>query len=435
MILAVVGAGAWQWMHKSAFQSTSTATAADPVLAMPTGPTVAVLPFVNMSGDTSQEYFSDGLTEDIITELARFKDLYVLARNTTYQYKGQAVDVHAIGKKLGAKYVLEGSVRKSANQVRITAQLIDVQSGAHVWANRYDRNLSDIFVVQDEIATKIAGAIGGGYAGSVQRASRELAQRKPPEQLRAYDYVLRATMTNEAFNAEGYRARKADLQKALELDPNFARARREYAWMMLLGWVLSFEKSAVPPREIRENAIRSVELDPDDPYTHMIAAFGYYFDKQLGQFEREARLALELAPNNPEILARIGFLTSVSGQWEQGVNLDRKAHELNATSAGGWYNSALFYDYYRKGRYGEALEILKLHPFQRIVETQQKYVAIYAELGNLGKAREHWNKCLELDAAFSVETQANRQRLWNFQEAFIQRYSQSIAKAGYTVTK
>jgi adenylate cyclase len=181
------------------------------------------------------------LTEDIITELARFKDIYVLARNTTFQYKGQSVDIPAVGKKLGAKYVLEGSVRKSSDQVRISAQLIDARSGAHVWADRYDRNLSDIFVVQDEIATKITGAIGGGYAGSVQRASRELAQRKPPEQLRAYDHVLRATMTNEAFNAEGYRARKAELQKALALDPNFARARREYAWMMLLGRVFSFE--------------------------------------------------------------------------------------------------------------------------------------------------------------------------------------------------
>jgi adenylate cyclase len=421
--------------RKPVTASSAVAVASDPVYAMPSGPSIAVLPFVNMSGDPRQEYFSDGLTEDIITELSRFRGLYVLARNTTYQYKGQAVDIPSVGSKLRVQYMLEGSVQKSANKFRITAQLIDTQNGVHIWAERYDRQLKDIFVVQEEISSKIAGAISGGFGGSIQRVAREAAFSKSPDQLRAYDYLLRGTMTNEWWNKEGYRNAKAQLQKSLELDPGYAAARQQYAWLMLMGWIFRLERTPAPPEEIKQNAIRAVELDPVDPLAHRTAAIGYYFDNQMEWFEREATDALNLAPNNPEILSVLGFLIASRGEWERGIKLALKAHDLNPISAGGWYHSVLYYDFYRRGMYAKALEVLKLHPVQGLIETQNKYTAVYAELGDLDKAREHWKKCIEIDPEWSAEKMYRLFHLWNFEESFVTRYMQSIAKAGYVFQK
>ena len=164
----------------------------DPILAMPTGPRIAVLPFDNLSGDPEQEYFSDGLTEDLITELSRFKDLRVLARNTTFQYKGQAVDVQEIGRALDVEFVLEGSVRRSGDQVRISAQLIDAASGAHLWAERYDRDLADIFALQDEITGQIVGTLASTRGGILLKAAdSRRAATKAPSDLEAYELVLR----------------------------------------------------------------------------------------------------------------------------------------------------------------------------------------------------------------------------------------------------
>jgi TolB-like protein len=401
---------------------------------MPAGPTVAVLPFQNMSGDSKQEYFSDGLTEDIITELARHRELHVLARNTTYQYKGQAVDIPTVGRKLGADYILEGSIRRSDKQLRITAQLIDVRNGAHIWAERYDRAFSDVFVVQEEIATRISGAIAGGYAGSLHAARVRDAQEKSPDQLRAYDYVLQHTSFYLTWQPAAYVKAKSLLENAMTLDPGYARAKRDYAWLMLIGWIFRFEKSPIPPREVKENAIRSVEIDPADPYAHRSAAFAYYFDKQFDLYERESRIALELAPNNADILAQLGFLKAVHGDWERGVQLSTKAHQINAVSAGGWYYSAMFYDFYRRGRYVDALEMTKQHRGQSEIETQQQYVAAYAELGDLQKAREHWAKSLQLDPQWSADKLAQLSALWNFDPTLRVRYLQSIAKAGYRVS-
>ena len=427
--VAIVGSIAWEY---SKFRFHDTAPDGYPFLAMPSGPAVAVLPFKNMSGDLKEEYFSDGLTEDIITELARFRELHVLARNATYQYKGQAVDIAAVGRKLGTDYVLEGSVRKLGDQVRITAQLIDARSTANVWADRYDRNVSDIFAVQDEIAAKIAATITG-TGGVVQQAGRQTAARKRPDQLRAYDYVLQATMTNDRWSTIGYPRSKALLKKAIELDPDYARARQELAWGILIAWIFRFENTFLPPKEIKESAIKSVELDPGDALAHRTAAFGYFFDKQFDRFEREVDIALHLAPNDAEILAELGFLLTISGQYDRGSQLAVKAYTLSPASAGGWYNSAMYYDYLRKGQYREALETIRLAPpfVQVFLENQMKYVAVYGQLGELDNAREAWRKCLEIDPNFSVAKMIDMYRVWNAPKPLVRRMIEGYAKAGY----
>ncbi|NWG72863.1 MAG: adenylate/guanylate cyclase domain-containing protein [Parvularculaceae bacterium] len=401
--------------------------------AMPSGPTIAVLPFTNMSSDPEQEYFTDGLTEDILTELARFRELNVLARNITFQYKGVAVDLIAIGKKLGAQYVLEGSVRKSENLVRITAQLIDARSGSHVWAEKYDRSLSDIFVVQDEITGKIVGTIAGGAGSVIARTGRATVGRKPPDELQAYDHVLRASMTPNMWSKEEFQRSKAHLQRAIELDPNYARARQEYAWTVILAWLFRFDETALPRHELKANSVRSVQLDPAEPLAHRTAAFAYFFGKEMDFFEGEAQSALNLAPNNAEILVQLGTLIGFKGEWDRGVELVTKAMNLNPMSAAGWYHTLLHYDLYRKGQYQEAVDIVKSHPFQQMAETQYKYVAAYGQLGDRRKAREHWEKCIELESTWSAASIVEILRLWNFEESYIEGYMQGIAKAGFLV--
>lgn len=417
-VVAVVGAITWQLVRSPDKTAETTVKPADPILSMPTGPRVAVLPFVNLSGDPSQEYFSDGLTEDVITELARFRDMHVLARNTTQQYKGQTADVPVVGRKLGVQYILEGSVRRTGSELLVTAQLIDAQSGAHVWAERYSRTAKDIFAVQKEIADRIAATIGSDMYGAIPLAERQGAARRSDATLQAYEHVLLATMLPGWWTKEGYPKAKAHLERAVALDPNYARARQEYAYLLLLGWILRWEPTPAPPAALKRNALDALNLDPSDPLARRTAAFAYFYDHDLAAFDREAKFALEMAPNNANLLSELGFLYTVSGQWDRGIALVTKAYNLNAAAAVGWYHAALFYDFYRKGHYREALETIKRHPNQGIVENQQKYVAVYAELGEIEKAREYWNNCLKLDPLWSADRLREMGRLWNFPKAY-----------------
>jgi TolB-like protein/tetratricopeptide (TPR) repeat protein len=428
LTLVLGGFGAWQ--YRNLWLPASERVVEDPVLGLPKGPAIAVLPFLNLSRDSEQEYFSDGLTEDIITELARNRELHVLARNTTFQFKKQAVDVPTVGRKLGVQYVLEGSVRKSNDRVRITAQLIDVASGAHLWVERYDRKISDVFAVQDEITSRIVSAIAAGSGGLVQASARNRVARKRPENLEAYELVLRATAPLP-YTQQWYDDTAALLEQAIRVDPSYARARQEYAWHKLMGWIFRFEKSTLPPDQVKVNAIEAVRLDPNDALAHRTAAYGYFFDHQLDLFEREAQIALELAPYNADVFTQLGMAISFTGQWERGVSLVKKAYQLNPTAAGGWYHTALHYDHYRKREYHQALEAVRGHPGQTMCETQWKYVAAYGQLGEPQKAKQHWDSCAAVVPNLSADWIAEVLRIWNFRESFVQHYMEGMRKAGY----
>ena len=239
------------------------------------GPVIAVFPFVNLSGDASQEYFSDGLTEDIMTELARVRDLRVLARNTTFQYKGKAVDVSKLGRELGVRYMLEGSVRRSGDDLRVTAQLIDAETGTHIWADKFDRKMADVFLVQDEIVGRIVAKIASGF-GAIENTEAKSAARKSPEQIQAYDLVLRAhDVMRWDYSRANFRSAKNSLRQAIALDPLNARARRELAWLAALGWVYRFDETPVPPHEILEQATKAVQLDPSVGRARIVLARAY----------------------------------------------------------------------------------------------------------------------------------------------------------------
>ena len=313
------------WLYRDLWAPTLQRAAEVPAIGLPKGPGIAVLPFLNLSGDPSQEYFSDGLTEDILTELSRARDLRVLARNTTFQYKGKPVDVAKLGRELGVRYVLEGSIRRTGNDLRVTAQLIDTKTGAHIWADKFDRKMADVFLLQDEIVSSIAAKIAGGY-GAIEKTEARSAVGKSPKQIEAYELILRAHDAMIEWSHATFGSAKSMLGQAITLDPENARARRELAWLAVIGWVFRFDDTPLPPHEITAQAAKAVQLDPADGRARMVAAAAYFFNKQLDLFEHEAEQAIALAPYDAEILATMGSLIAHIGQRERGVALAKKAN-------------------------------------------------------------------------------------------------------------
>ena len=297
-------------------------------LALPDKPSIAVLPFQNMSGDPEQEYFADGMVEEIITALSRFKALFVIARNSSFTYKGRAVDVKQVGRELGVRYVLEGSVRKSANRVRITGQLIDAATGAHLWADRIDGGLGDIFDLQDQVTESIVGAI----APAVEKAEIERAKRKPTESLDAYDHYLRGLASSyQLANQQACEEALRLFRKAIELDPNFASAHSfaavSYTWAKTNGWI------SITPNdiaEVKKLAQRAVELEKDDVIA--LAASGYaqaFVARNLGGGAALIDRALALNSNSAEGWFWGGWVKNWLGEPEAAINRFARALRLN----------------------------------------------------------------------------------------------------------
>ncbi len=229
-----------------------------------------MLPFDNMSGDQEQTYFSDGITEDIITELSRFRTLFVIARNSSFTFRDKDVDVKEVGQKLGVQYVVEGSVRKAANRVRITAQLVDTETGHHLWAERYDRELEDIFAVQDEITQTIVSIL----PGRLEDAGRERAQRKLTANMTAYDFVLLGMERLRRLTRETNIEARDLFQKAVELDPQFARAHANLAWTHVAEVFMVDLWSEKPLEKALESIETALALDDDDSWSPRLRCCG-----------------------------------------------------------------------------------------------------------------------------------------------------------------
>jgi TolB-like protein len=289
-----------------------------PALPLPDKPSIAVLPFANLSSDPEQDYFADGMVEDIITGLSRSKSLFVISRNSSFTYKGQAVDIKRVGGELGVRYVLEGSVRKAGNRVRITGQLIDAATGNHIWADRYDSTLEDIFDLQDRVAMSVIGAI----APHLERAEIARAQRKPTESLQAYDYYLRALASFYRFSTREANMEAFKLtQTANNLDPDFAAPFALGADCLVQRWGFGWSSgSAEDVTEARRLARRAIELDKDDPT--VLALAGMALGLFVGEVEEGAALlsrAISLDPNLA--LARIwsGFVQLFLGDGDAAI--------------------------------------------------------------------------------------------------------------------
>jgi adenylate cyclase len=427
LVLGAVGA----WFYRDLWVPAPDGAAEHPVLDAFNVPSIAVLPFVNLSGDANQEYFSDGLTEDLITQLSRAsRDLRVLARNTAFQYKGKAVDVSKLGRELGVRYVLEGSVQRTEDDLRVAAQLIDTQTGAHVWADRFDRKIADIFLVQDEIISQIVGEIAGSY-GAIERNEAKAAARKSPGQIQAYDLVLRARAAIQwDWTSETFGAARQALQQAIALDPTNSQARRELAWLGLIGWIFRVDATPTAPQDIIAEATKAVQLDPADARARMVAAMGYFFAKQLDLFKREADQALELAPYDAELQATLGCMFSSMGDRQRGVALVTKANALNPDAAAGWYHSTIYTADYLNGDYRHALEVTRQNPQGDTFYAHIEYTPIYGQLGMKQEALDIWHKLQAQVPGASTDTFANWWRLWNFSDEEVAKLMEGVHKSG-----
>ncbi len=398
------------------------AEVSEPALGIPDKPSIAVLPFTNMSGDAEQDYFSDGITEDLITELSRFRELFVIARNTTFTYKGKAVNVEQVGRELGVRYVLEGSIRKAGNRVRITAQLIDAKTGGHVWAERYDRVLEDIFALQDEITRQMVGTLGV----KLEQVELEQSMRKPTTDLEAYDYVLRSLKWWHTTTPEDHALGRDLLEKAVALDPNYAQAHAHLANAYVNEFVFEFNPRPDPLGRALASAKRAVELDPSYAFAHYILARCYYYEKDDRMFEAEAETALSLNPNDADALADLGNMYSLTfARLQDGSDMAERAMRLNPHHPG-FYRYAVLFQHVFEGRYQEALT--EIRKTDLVYWASYIWLAvIHGQMGETAKARADCEKLLALKPDFTTDWYLERRR---FHASLREPFLAGAAKAG-----
>lgn len=320
---------------------------------MPEKPSIAVLPFTNMSGDPEQEYFSDGITEDIINALSRLRWFFVIARNSTFVYKGQAADVRQVGRDLGVRYVLEGSVRKSGQRIRITSQLLDANTSNQIWSERYDRELTDIFALQDEITASVTSAI----EPKLLAAEGMRTEARSTDDLDAWDMVARALSLFWKLTAADSTSAIAILRQAAERHPNYAPAHSMLAFALFasgyVGWI-----PAGTDREFAASlARRAAEIDDSDPWAHMALGYFEFTGRHTNEAVRHFKAALDLNPNFAAAEGSIGFALALDGQSEDAINRFDQAIRMSPRDP---FNSFFFVGiaaaHYLAGRYTEAVK-------------------------------------------------------------------------------
>jgi TolB-like protein/Tfp pilus assembly protein PilF len=303
--------GSVEEVEQRALRDTSEMLSESPAraeLALPEKPSIAVLPFANISGDPEQEFFADGIVEEIITALSKVRWFFVIARNSSFTYKGRTVDLRQVGRELGVRYVLEGSVRKSADRVRVSGQLIEAATGSHLWAERYDRAISDIFAVQDEITERVVAAI----EPELYAAEHFRSQRKPPESLDAWECVIRALAHMGEGTGAGDAEAKMLCRRAIAIAPGYGQAHSLLAWLLIRTSWSGGEVAAILPEAMAE-ARTALRLDERDSWAHVTHGMVLWRSRRHGEAEREFRRALELNPNFALAHALLALAVAVDG--------------------------------------------------------------------------------------------------------------------------
>jgi TolB-like protein/Tfp pilus assembly protein PilF len=294
-------------------------------LPLPDRPAIAVLPFVNMSGDREQDYFSDGISEDIITALSKLRWFFVIARNSSFVYKGKAVHMKQVAEELGVGYGIEGSVRKGGDRVRITAQLNDVTTGSHIWAERYDRALADVFAVQDEITEAIVAAI----EPQLYAAENFHAQRKPPDSMDAWDLVMRALSHYWRVTRQDNVVAQALLEKAISIDPSYGQALGVLAASHTFSAHMGWEEMAVAAPIAERAALTAIRSDSEDPWAHHALGCVYLFTRRFDDSLAEFELTLRLNPNFSLAQGYYGLALSYCGRWQEASQAANRAIRLS----------------------------------------------------------------------------------------------------------
>jgi adenylate cyclase len=374
----------WRWSPDQAAPGSEPDEAVAPsleeVVTQSDKPAIAVLPFDNMSGDSEQAYFADGIAEDITTELSRFGSLFVVSRHSAFKYRGAGLDLAHVGAELGVQYLLEGSVRRGGDRVRITVQLIDTATGNHVWAERYDRKLEDIFAIQDEITETVASTV----AGRVQAIGIDRAKRKRTENLAAYDYLLKGLDLHKGgiVETETVERAVAMFDMAIELDRGFARA---HAWRACSGSRLWGDD--VSDRQLDESleiVKTALALDEGESETHRIMGAIYMWKRDFERAEMHMRRAIALNPNDAHVAVKAGMYFSFAGQPEEALASIRRAMRLNPHHPD-WYWTELGLAFHTAGDFPAAIEAL-VHNTAPTFFDLALLAASCAEVGRVGEA-------------------------------------------------
>jgi adenylate cyclase len=356
---------------------------------LPDKPSIAVLPFTNMSGDPEQEYFSDGITEDIITELSRFPFLFVIARHSSFAFKGQTIDIKEVGDRLGVRYVVEGSVRKAGNRVRITAQLIDAATGDHTWAERYDRSIEDIFDVQDEVTQAIVATL----PGQIEKSVVERAGRNRTESMTAYDYLLRGNRHLHRFTHEDLLEARRLYRKAIELDPQFAQAISRLAAVDNMATGMGWEGDESLP-DTMETVRQALALDNDDNWARLVLGWTHLRQQRFDESEEQFEKALVLNRGDADCVAWVAQAFVHLGRADEAFELINKAMHLNPLHRS-YYHMVLGNAFFFTCRYEDAVREFK----QGSEYGVWHHANLAAAYGQAGKTEE-----AQAEAAIFVET-------------------------------
>jgi TolB-like protein/Flp pilus assembly protein TadD len=355
-------------------------------LPLPDKPSITVLPFSNMSGDPEQDYFADGISEDIITGLSKLRWFFVIARNSSFTYKGKAVDIRQVGRELGVRYVLEGSVRKGGTRVRTTAQLIDAETGKHLWAERYDRDVTDIFALQDEITERVVAAI----EPKLLEAEGIRSQYRSPQDLGAWDMLIRANSLFWRLTKDESQTAIAILKQLVARHPLYAPAHGMLAFVLLVsrqgGWHM------MEPRVSQAASLagRAVELDDSDPWAHLALGFVAFTRRRTNEAVEEFRRALDLNSNFAAAHGFLGCALAFDGRSDQAIDHIEQAIRMSPHDPqNALLNAALAAAHYQAGRYPEAVDCGRKAIQQRFELTNghRIYVASLAQAGRIDDAR------------------------------------------------
>ncbi|TIQ56071.1 MAG: adenylate/guanylate cyclase domain-containing protein [Mesorhizobium sp.] len=386
-------------------------------------PSIVVLPFNNMSGDPEQEFFADGLTEDIITELSRHHELFVISRNSSFVYKNRAVNVREVAEKLDVQYLVEGSVRKIGDRVRVTVQLIDTANDAHIWADKYDRKLDDIFAIQDEVTAAIAATL----PGRVEAAQRDQLARAKPANMAAYECVLAAKVLHHRSTIEDNERAQTLIGRAVSLDPDYAHAHAWRACILGQAWVHNWcqDRDGVW-NDIMAALDRALALDDNDADVHRILAAVNVNNNELTTARYHQERALALNPNYDLVVVQQGELLTWLGRPEEGIEWIRKAMQLNPHHPERFW-SHLGKAHFAARQYGEAIEAF-MH-LSTMDSVQHAFAAAcYGWLGDEIAAAAHLGKIRTLDPQFDLDSFIAT--LHYAQESDVQHVREGLLKAG-----
>jgi adenylate cyclase len=360
-------------------------------------PSIAVLPFANMSGDPEQEFFADGLTEDIITELSRFREVLVISRNSVFVHKGKPVKVKEVAREFAVDYVVEGSVRKAGDRVRVTVQLIDAETDTHIWAERYDRDLKDIFAIQDEVTAAVVATL----SGRVEAATHERVARKRTENMAAYECVLAGKILHHRSAREANAEAQRLLDRAIELDPKYAHAHAWKGCVIGQSWIYGWcpDKELALKQVARELEI-ALALDNNDPDVHrVLAALNLTFDNHDKATYHQQR-ALSLNPNNDLIVVQQGELLTWLGRAEDGIEWIHRAMRLNP------YHPERYWNHLGRAQYTARAYADAIESVSRIAKPDYSHHALLAasssQLGNKTAATAHAREVTTLDPGFTI---------------------------------